>query len=425
MRRSFISLALVFSLAASDCGAQRAFGAESWGSSVEGKLKGKTPNTPSLPELKVNTGSIAKRLPGDLARWPVISPADVPVFNMDLGRKFDPRVTMQQAVPGAEAGNYLQVSLSTGLPKAPNAEIDAALLRNPDPTNPRSRQQVTCDSLMDSARKTYADWRPNGPPAGHAPLELEEFPMWFRVVADDKERLRARPVAERLDRAMNECFSPSPPEGFGPALRSAIGALVPPDGVPICSVFRTGAHTVVTARHCVEPQKVRLLPSELARHKILIDGASVAVEDFEHVDGAIARELHNDWVVLRTAAIPGSSAGAPRAPHTGPVPVGTRLVIGGLLVGSAAPRPEDRLGYSATLGCMVTYATESCIAHTCNTFPGFSGAPIFIEGSDGWRWLAVHSRAMTASDREESCPPPKPLPSHARLNASLPAAILP
>jgi hypothetical protein len=195
-----------------------------------------------------------------------------------------------------------------------------------------------------------------------------------------------------------------------------------------CTGLALRADLIVTARHCFFPQDAAgrrmtgVAPSVVRAYSVSRPGVFAQASDVLDVDGASlsARSAADydgraDIAFIRLAA-PADLGNTANAQVAAALPDGsdavTDLVVPGFhgeLAGNIAKRVAqgggDDVRYDNSGGCMmVRFKNASCYAHSCQTGPGVSGAPVlkFQEEAGGVRayLLGIHTGAGSA---ESAC----------------------
>lgn len=314
----------------------------------------------------------------------------------------------QRTVEGATAGNALFNMLLSGSVLAdPKAATLAELLRA---TAPGSGQAL-CDDALKKSKVEFRAWLNARSSQFAGPADIESFPAWYRSqIETDPNRLAAVPVVGALDVALAKCFTSKAPSGLPSDFANGIGALVDSQGVRYCTAMRMGPNVIVTARHCIEKKgpgdmRERLTKAELAMSRFYLpstpnEGLEL-VGYLNSVDLDDSTVLGDDWAAIEVKGLAGPEHSIPVA-TIDQLPTGTHIVIGGLLVGPDPSIEALEPEYSDGMSCLIVQVSDSCIAHTCSTLPGMSGAPMFVQKQSKWLFVGIHSRSISSADVSSS-----------------------
>jgi tripartite-type tricarboxylate transporter receptor subunit TctC len=343
-------------------------------------------------------------------RPPVSLPVviDVPALPSISGK-----IVTQQTIEGGNAGttiaNATHANQQAGKKNADEAARTVKGLTQ-DEGGADGQRQRTCDAALINARTSLETWT-STVRTGIVPSDIEDFPAWYRKLPPERQNEAAvKEVNEKVSTVFATCFDSNEPPSFPAKLRDAIAVLSDPDNHRICTLMRVGDDRFVSARHCAErpetinsPNPIRVADDVLARYSIempaqpgkhfLVSGVVDATPSLN------SRLLASDWVVFVGKNVP-PGAEAPPVASTDEMLIGKGLLVAGLLIGVDDAGQNSRISYSGGLSCALVSVNDKCLMHTCNAFPGMSGAPIFLATAGEWKFAGIHSRAAATADIE-------------------------
>lgn len=200
------------------------------------------------------------------------------------------------------------------------------------------------------------------------------------------------------------------PDGTG--ARSAI-AILEASGTPFCGGLLRNDQTVVTARHCVQ------------RNQSAFDAKRVTVRSAtgQHIwqvasppasSGSVSQRVRDDWAVLKLS---GNAPVAVVDVALARFDIAQELTLVGTFSGYPLMDYRDgsaswrhSLRYPRAGMCQGLVVDNGCLVLTCQTVPGFSGAPIFRMTSENETPTVVGFVSGTLS-ATTGCPAAGPYPT--------------
>lgn len=327
---------------------------------------------------------------------------------------WDSKHQSQRVVPGNEVAaailNIIGSKSATAKPADGAAEKARNLFAGVG-DQPAMRAQRACDNAVQTAKSQFDSWAVNIPAKERPPADFEDFPMWLRAQSEErKASADVVTVRTATSTAIATCFTDVAPSGLTNSLSDSIAALLTADGQRFCSAIQVSPTRVATARHCLEVERTKptQAPARLSATAVSALFVQVRAEPLKRfavlriapgVDDQTSSQLEHDWIILDVEPLPSPAVPLPVADLQS-LRTGSEVVIGGLLVGNDLPSGHFVVHFSNLPSCSIVYATKQCIVHGCNTFPGMSGAPIFVRNGNEWQFAGVHSRATSTQDVE-------------------------
>lgn len=223
---------------------------------------------------------------------------------------------------------------------------------------------------------------PNKVRTSQVPTSPTECDALSRALLDAKRRGLASPTLSFTSKCMTdwtERLRVPAPGKMEAALSRTIGLLVDADGSPFCAGFRVAAGAIRTAKHCFYDRETgqRLWEPGTVSFQLSAGDLRVALSQDMPQDVAPYSAAEDSLVLL----VPDlEKEPMPPISPSREVKVGEKL----LLIGVSEHFSEKVrfLSDGDTEGCFVALKDANCFYHNCSAEEGFSGAPIFLPGTD-------------------------------------------
>lgn len=220
-----------------------------------------------------------------------------------------------------------------------------------------------------------------------------------------------RPVSEALRSYDAACLENETDQSL---LARSVGYLVLSNGLSLCTAYRTGPDTILTARHClydpgtntVQPLlktttlSFGYLPDKVHTYQVCSEVRSPVKA------GDKAFSEKDDYIELKLSASPGPYSKIPALAR--PLKDGDSLKLFGLFPDLQLVTSAGDVGMRDTkvAGCTVRTHSSTCIVHACQSESGTSGAPIFVtDGNGNLQFAGLH---VGSYPMDTSCPTPNP-----------------
>lgn len=197
-------------------------------------------------------------------------------------------------------------------------------------------------------------------------------------------------------------------------IASMVGDFPPPfPDTPLCTGFLIRRDLGITAKHCFynygEVRPLRGLDKVNFRlangNQLIVTVRPCATTACSMPAGVLASpfaDTANDFVLFTVDS--GNVADFQQFPLATTIGSGVPLMLPGRFI-VAEDNVVERFKYSKVKGCVVGQEIAGCFIHGCQSFVGFSGAPIFRRSSSSLEIVGIHSIATKGA--QGSCRAPE------------------